>query len=99
MITTTITTTTTTTIIIIITNVRIFRIIILNSLFFNFLYKALVLYNTTLAALAKTPTRQNPVLLMASQQMTGFIHWPAEYAVLALPGQNMVFVLGAIILN
>src|SRR2546430_2740347 len=81
------------------TNVRIFRTIILDCLFFDFSYRALVLYNAALAALAGAPAGQNPVLLVAGQQMAGFVHWPAGRAVLALPGQDVVFVLGAITPN
>ncbi|KAH6666801.1 hypothetical protein B0J14DRAFT_659367 [Halenospora varia] len=54
---------------------------------------ALVLYNAAVAAAAPN---QNPVLLVAGQQMAGFCHNNLQQAILALPGSNVVFVQDAI---
>jgi hypothetical protein len=56
-------------------------------------HRALVLYN---AAVAHAPAGQNPVLVIGGQQMAALIHSPQGRAVLALPGQDVVFVPGAI---
>jgi hypothetical protein len=55
--------------------------------------RALVLYN---AALALAQADQDLVLIVRGQQMAAFVHSPQGRAVLALPGQDMVFVRGAI---
>jgi hypothetical protein len=59
-------------------------------------HRALVLYN---AAVANASAGQNPVLVVGGQQMAAWIHSPQGRAVLALPGQDVVFVRGAITPN
>ena len=59
----------------------------------NFVRRALVIYNAAVAAAAQN---QDPVLLVGQQQMAGFVHSPPARAVLALPGQDVTFVRGAI---
>ena len=59
-------------------------------------HRALVLYN---AAVANASAGQNPVLVVGGQQMAAWVHSPQGRAVLALPGQDVVFVRGAITPN
>jgi hypothetical protein len=55
--------------------------------------RALILYN---AAVAHALAGQNTVLVLGGQQMAAFVHSPQGCAVLALPGQDVVFIQGAI---
>ena len=59
-------------------------------------HRALVLYN---AAVANASAGQDPVLVVGGQQMAAWVHSPQGRAVLALPGQDVVFVRGAITPN
>jgi hypothetical protein len=54
-----------------------------------FVRRALVLYNAALAAAAAAAT--DPVLLVGQQQVAAFIH-----NMVGLPGQDVVFLRGAI---
>jgi hypothetical protein len=57
---------------------------------------SLVLYNQAVAVAAAAGANANPVLLVGGQALRPFVHRPQQIAVLALPGQDVVFVRGTI---
>lgn len=58
-----------------------------------------MLYNAYNAALAQAQAGQNPLLIVGGQQLANYAHSAPGRALLALPGVDVPFVLGAITPN
>ena len=65
----------------------------------QYIYRALILWGAATAAQALAAAAQNPqapVLFVGQQQLAPYVHSPQGRALLALPGQDVVFVRGSI---